>query len=304
MGVNLTPIIVKEFVELNDLKGRPLTIDGNCELHHFLALIRKEDGTPLMDSKGNNTSHLAGLLYRSTRLIQGYGIRPIYVFDGIPPALKEREEATMTSRLTAPMIEDAKRLLGFLGIPYVQAPGEGKAQAAYMAKKGDVWATGGKDYDSILFGTPRLLRYLAISGREFLPSKGEFRPLKPEVIDRDRFLSYHGIDLRQLIDIAILIGTDYNPGIKGVGPKTALRLMRQYGSLEELPMEITERLQGNYQEIRDLFLEPEVIDNYRLDYKGVDEAGLYQFLCLERGFSEEMVRKVIEGMNEGKRGLL
>lgn len=301
MGVNLTPIIVKESIELNDLKGRSITLDGDYELRHFLTLIRKEDGTPLMDSKGNITSHLAGLLYRSTRFIWEYGIKPIFVFDGLPPILKEGEEATMTSRLTGPMIEDAKRLLGLLGIPYVQAPGEGEAQAAYMTKKGDVWATGSVDYAPLLFGTPRLVRYVT---KESLSSKGGFCPLRPEVIDRDRFLSRHGIDLRQLIDIAILIGTDYNPGIKGVGPKTALRLIRQYGSLEELPMEIAEHLPEDYKGIRDVFLEPEVIDNYRLDYRGVDEAGLYQFLCLERGFSEERVRKVIEGMNEGKRGLL
>ncbi|MBI5286239.1 MAG: flap structure-specific endonuclease [Deltaproteobacteria bacterium] len=294
MGINLTSIIVKEVVEFKELRGKHLAIGGTSELHQSLTLIRKEDATPLTNAGGNiTTSLLAGLFYRTTRLLREYGIRPVLVFDGTPPVIGS-SKTTMTSKSADPMIEDAKRLLKLLGIPYVEAPGDGEAQAAYMAKKGDVWATHSKDYDSILFGTPRFVRYLTLSRKG--SSQSRFIPSQPEVIDTFRILSHCGISLKQLIDMAILMGTDYNQGIKGIGPKTALRLIRQYGSLEELPLEIAEHLPENYQQIREVFLEPEVTTSYSIDYKRADEEGLYQFLCSERGFAEERVKLVIEGI--------
>ena len=257
MGVPLTPIIVKQTLALDDLRGRRLAVDGNGELYQFLALIRMADGTPLQDG-GRITSHLVGLFYRTTRLIADYGLELVFVFDGKPPALKTAEiarrrevrarfeteaaearaagdlgrayaKSTMTSRLTKEMIAEARELLTLLGIPVVQAPGEGEAQAASMAARGDVWAAASKDYDSLLFGTPRLLRFMTISGKEFLPSKGTFRPLEPEVIDTAALLAHYGITRDQLIDLAILVGTDFNDGIKGIGPKKALKLVQTHG---------------------------------------------------------------------------
>src|SRR5918911_5672687 len=93
MGVLLTPIIVKEPLTLDALRGRLLAVDGHGELYQFLALIRLRDGTPLRDSKGRITSHLAGLFYRTTRLIADYGLKLVFVFDGAPPALKTAEIA-------------------------------------------------------------------------------------------------------------------------------------------------------------------------------------------------------------------
>ncbi|UCG45463.1 MAG: flap structure-specific endonuclease, partial [Candidatus Bathyarchaeota archaeon] len=212
MGVNLTPIIYKTEVQLNDLRGKSLAVDANNVLYQFLSLVRTRNGTPLMDSHGRITSHLTGLMFRSTRLMHDFGIDLIFAFDGKPPPLKQKEldrrrelrerskrewkealmagdyvkassKAVMTSRLTKTLVADAKKLLELLGIPYVQAPGEAEAQASYMAKRGDVWGASSRDYDSLLFGTPRLLRYLTISGKEFLPSKGLSRPLKPELIE-------------------------------------------------------------------------------------------------------------------------
>jgi len=212
LGVNLTPIIVKKIITLEQIRGKTLAVDVNNYLYQFLALIRTPEGIPLKDSKGNITSHLVGLMFRSTRLIHDYGIKLIFVFDGRPPPLKGSEiqkrrelrekamlewkkalnkgdysaafsKAVMTSRLTKSMINDSKRLLNLLGIPHVQAIGEAEAQAACMAIRGDVWASSSKDYDTLLFGSPLLVRYLTISGKEFLPSKGTFRSLKPELIN-------------------------------------------------------------------------------------------------------------------------
>ncbi len=296
-------------------------------LYQFLALIRMRDGRPFTDAKGNITSHLIGLLLRTTRLMADYDIRPIFVFDGKPPALKLRtlegrrryrerarrewEEAvsrgdystawskavTMNS-LTQPMQEDARKVLGMLGIPYVQAPEEGEAQAAYMASKGDVWAANSRDYDSVLFGSPRLVRYVTISGKEFLPSKGIARPLIPELIELQRLLSSLGITREQLIDLAILVGTDFNEGVHGIGPKTALKLIRTHRSLERLPERYGNELPENIQELREIFLKPAVTDGYETNFRGLDEAELQKFLCEERGFSKERVELALERMRK------
>lgn len=325
LGTNLTPIMVKQIINLEDLRGKSLAVDANNVLYQFLSLIRTPDGTPLMDSRGNITSHLVGLMFRSTRLIHDYGIHLVFVFDGKPPRLKEREiekrrearkkatreyekalkmgdyatawsKAVMTSRLTKPLIDDAKRLLGLLGIPYFQAPSEGEAQTAYMAKKGDVWAANSRDYDSLLFGAPRLVRYVTISGKEFLPSKGLSRPLEPELISLEKLLSHHKITREQLVDLAMLIGTDFNEGMRGIGPKTALRLLRKHGRIENLPEDVKSKLPTNYEDIRNIFLKPQVADDYRIEWGGLHERELYEFLCGQRDFSKQRVETVVQRM--------
>jgi flap endonuclease-1 len=317
--------MVRRVLGLEDLRGKSFAVDANNYLYQFLAVVRMPDGTPLKDSKGNVTSHLVGLMFRSTRLIVDYDMDLVFVFDGEPPELKEREilrrrklrekavlewqraleakdyatafsKAVVTSRLTKPLIQDAKTLLELLGIPFVQAPSEAEAQIAFMALKGDVWAASSKDYDALLFGAPRLLRYLTITGKEFLPSKGAVRPLKPELILLEEFLSCHKISREQLVDLAILIGTDFNEGIKGVGPKTALKLVREYGKIENMPKQILSKLPPNYDEIREIFLQPKVTDNYMLQYGNLREDKLYDFLCEQHDFSKQRVETVIQRM--------
>lgn len=325
LGVLLTPIIAKKTLSLDDLKGRSFAVDGFNVLHPFLALIRTRDGTPLMDGEGRVTSHLVGLAYRTTRLVSDYNMRLVFVFDGRPPDLKQREvekrrearrkaeeeyaeavsrgdiataysKAVMTGRLTGEGLDDAKRLLTLLGVPWVQAPGEGEAQAAYMASRGDVWAANSRDYDSLLFGAPRLLRYLTIGGEEWLPSKGRARKLEPELIELEALLAELGITRAQLIDLSILIGTDFNEGVKGVGPKTALKLIRRHGSIEELPEETLVKVPDTYQAIREIYLDPEITETYSLETQGLDEEGLVEFLCGERGFSRGRVETLVKRM--------
>lgn len=326
MGVNLTPIILKRVVDLEFLRGRSLAVDAFNEFHQFLALIRTREGKPLTDSKGRVTSHLVGLAFRTTRLIADYGVKPVFVYDGRPPALKRAEvekrrelrrkaedeyraavergdyatafsKAVMTGRITADVIADSQRLLDLLGIPWIQAPGEGEAQAAHMARRGSVWAVDSRDYDSLLFGTPRLVRYVTIHGEEYLPSKGKARRLEPEIIELEDLLEHHGLNREQLIDVAILIGTDFNPGIKGVGPKTALELIKEHGSLENVPDD-TFKLPESFKEIRRLFLEPDVTDDYRMEWGAPREDDLYSFLCDERSFSRGRVGVVVERMKK------
>lgn len=318
MGVNLTPVAVRHPTSLEALRGRSVAVDGNLELYQFLSIMRTRDGRPLMDGEGRVTSHLNGLAFRTTRLISEYGIRPVFVFDGPPPELKRAEiakrraarekaaaeyekavaagdlgtafsKAVSSTRLTRAMVDDAKTLLTYLGIPWVQAPSEGEAQAAFLARRGDVWAAGSKDYDSLLFGAPRLIRFLAINSTEFLPSLGYSRRVAPETLDLEENLRSLGLTREQLVDAAILVGTDFFEGIKGIGPKTAVKRLREWGSLSKAPPDIGEKLPPNVDEIRAFFLDPPVTDDVDLHPHAVREADVVRFLCDERGFSPDRV---------------
>jgi len=323
MGVLLTPIIVKRELSLDDLRGKRLAVDANGELYQFLALIRLRDGSPLKDSHGRITSHLSGLFYRTTRLIADYGLELAFVFDGKPPTLKFAEiarrraikerydaehaaaveagdlataysKATMTSRLTREMAHEAQELLRLLGLPVVQAPSEGEAQASHMAANGSVWSAASKDYDCLLFGTPRLVRFLTISGKEFLPSKGAFRAITPELIETATMLDQYQITREQLIDLAMLVGTDFNDGVKGIGPKKALKLVSEFGSIENMPSEIREVLAPVAPAIREIFVRPDVTDDYRIEFSQPDVDGIIRFLCAEREFSRERVMAALK----------
>jgi len=330
LGVNLTPIIVKEVVGLDAFRGRTIAVDAFNVLYQFLALIRTREGRPLSDREGRVTSHLVGLAFRTTRLISDHGVKLVFVFDGAFPQLKRKEvekrrevkrkaeeeykeavdagdyakafsKAVQTSRLTGDMIDDTKRLLDLLGVPWVQAPGEGEAQAAHMARRGDVWASSSRDYDSLLFGTLRLVRYLTIQGQEWLPSRGRARKLEPEIIRLERFLSHHGITREQLVDMSMLIGTDFNEGVKGIGPKTALKLIREHGSLEGMPPDVRSKLDADVEGIREIYLDPDVTDDYGIVHAPLNEGGLYDFLCGERAFSRDRVEVVIGRMKAAQK---
>ena len=322
MGVVLTPIVRPQPIALAELRDRTLAVDGNGELYQFLALIRLRDGTPLMDAKGRVTSHLSGLFFRTTKLLADYSPQLAFVFDGKPPVFKAAEltrrrevkagferaradaiaggdlataysKATMTSRLTREMVDEARELLRLLGLPTIQAPAEGEAQAAHMARSGRVWAAASKDYDTLLFGTPRLLRFLTIGGKEFLPSQGTFRRLEPELLDLDAQLAQWNISRESLIDLALLVGTDFNSGVHGIGPKKALALVQRHGRIEEMPPEIRDAA-GNVDPIRELFLRPDVTDDYELNFNQPDHDGVIKFLCEERIFSRERVTAALE----------
>jgi len=329
LGVNLRDLVPKITVRLEDLSGKAIAIDAYNALYQFLAIIRQPDGTPLKDSTGKITSHLSGLLYRTSNLVE-IGIKPIYVFDGVPPALKEveikrrmraKEEALVryekalkegkveearmyaqaTSRLKDYMAEDSKRLLDLMGIPWVQAPSEGEAQAAHVVKRGHADYCASQDYDSLLFGAPRLVRNVTISGRRKLPSKNVYIEVIPEVVELEQVLKEWGITYEQLVDIGILIGTDFNPeGIKGLGPKTALKMIKELGNLENaLPHLKNAEFPVEPQRIREIFSHPKVTDNYKIEWRETDVEGVVNFICRQRDFSEDRVRKAIEKMQKG-----
>jgi flap endonuclease 1 (EC 3.1.-.-) len=263
LGVDLGPLIKsRRQIRVEELHGKSVAIDAYNALYQFLAVIRGEAGEPLTDSKGRVTSHLSGLYYRTLNLLEK-GVKPVYVFDGKPPELKAQEienrirqresarakyeealkrgdlesartYAALSARLRDYMVEDAKRLLEALGVPWVQAPSEGEAEAAYMAAKGYVWASVSQDYDSLLFGSPVLVRNLTISGRRKLPRKDVYVEVVPELIRLDEVLGELGLTREQLVDLGILIGTDFNPdGIRGGGPRQGVQLHKEVREARE-----------------------------------------------------------------------
>jgi flap endonuclease-1 len=329
LGVNLRVLIPKTKVDFKSLSGKSVAIDAYNTLYQFLAIIRQPDGTPLKDRSGRITSHLSGLLYRTANLVE-MGIKVAYVFDGVPPALKEveikrrakvkaealvkyeralkegkveeaRSYAQMTSRLKDYMAEDSKRLLTELGVPWIQAPSEGEAQAAYLTRKRATDYCGSQDYDSLLFGATALVRNVTISGRRKIPRKPVYVEVVPEIMKLDHVLKELEITRQQLIDIAILVGTDFNPdGVKGVGPKTALKLIKKHGSVEEAVTELEDaEFSVEPKRIREIFLNPKVTDNYKLEWKEPNVDGVVEFLCRERDFSEDRVRKALTKMVAG-----
>jgi len=330
LGVNLKPLVTKTEVDLPRLAGKSVAIDAYNSLYQFLSIIRQANGTPLKDKIGRVTSHLSGLLYRTSRLAE-MSIRVAYVFDGKPPSLKNREikrrvktrkEATRkyeaalargetgeafiyaqaTSRLRDYMDQDSKQLLTLMGIPWIQAPGEGEAQAAFMTKRGSTDFCGSQDYDSLLFGAPRLVRNLTISGRRKLPRKQIYVDVLPEIIMLNKTLNELHISHKQMVDVGILVGTDYNPeGVKGVGPKKALDLIREHGELTD---SLLESLVGNspkfdFAQIRTIFLHPKVTSSYNLKWSKPDIEASIDFLCKERDFTEERVRRALGKLEKG-----
>ncbi len=326
MGVKLRDIVPRITVRIEDLSGRTIAVDAYNALYQFLAIIRQPDGTPLKDSSGRITSHLSGLLYRTSSLVD-LGIMPVYVFDGAPPALKAIEierrmkvkkralvqyeralkegkpdeariYAQATSHLKDYMAEDSKRLLELLGIPWVQAPSEGEAQAAHLTKLGEVDYCASQDYDSLLFGAPRFVRNITITGRRKLPSKNIYIEVVPEIVELEQVLEKCGITYEQLVDVGILIGTDFNPdGIEGLGPKTALKLIRKYGDLENvIPHLENAEFPADPRRIREIFLHPEVTNSYRIKWEEPDMERVIDFICGERDFSEDRVRRALHKM--------
>lgn len=316
MGVKFKDIVSPEEISLKDLEGRTVAIDAYNTIYQFLSGIRQRDGSPLMDQNGNVTSHLSGILYRTASIVDK-GIKPIYVFDGESHehkaktleqrrAIKEeamekwreakaagnieeaRKFAIRTSRMSPYILESSKELLDYMGIPYVQAVGEGEAQGAYMVEQGDAWAVASQDYDCLLFGAPRIVRNLTLSGG--------LSDL--EYLELEKVLEELELSREQLIDVALMVGTDFNEGIHGIGAKTGLKLIRN-NTLEDVLVQkgITD-VEVEPDELRDIFLKHEVNTDYEIKFKSAKKDKLVEFMCEEHGFSESRVLNVTDKLKK------
>ncbi|MBI2147042.1 flap endonuclease-1 [Candidatus Woesearchaeota archaeon] len=330
MGTKLKDLAVKKEIAIADLKDRKLVVDSYNIMYQFLSTIRMYDGSPLKDSHGNITSHLTGLFSRTTNLMQ-QGLKLAFVFDGTPPKLKEAERerrkeaklkaeadyeiakeredfeemkkyAARTSRLTPDMVEEAKKLVAALGLPVIEAPSEGEAQAARMVNQGDAFAEISQDYDCLMFGVKRVVRNLTVSEKRKLPSKAAYQSVSPEIIELKETLQHLGISQEQLVLLCILIGTDYNVGgIPGIGPKKALKMVQDYkGRQEEMFKDARwgDHFETGWKEIMETIQNIPTTDEYAIAWKRVDDDAVVKLLCDRHDFSEERIRAVLGKMDE------
>jgi len=314
--VKFKDIVNPKPLKFEDLQGKIVALDAANIIYQFLSSIRQADGTPLMDHRGKVTSHFSGILYRTTSLIEK-GIKPFYVFDGEASVLKKgtqvkrseikkeskkkwkqaleegnieeaRKYAGRTSRMSPEIVEGSKKLLRLMGIPYIQACGEGEAQASYMVDKGDAWCVGSQDYDCILFGATRMVKNLTITGGK----------ANLELITLDKVLDDLKINREQLVDVAILVGTDFNQGIKGIGAKKGLNLITKYGDIFSVLEKEDYEIDVDPHILRELFFEHEFISDYELKWKTADREGTLDFLAGEHDFSQDRVTNALEKLKK------
>ena len=333
MGVALTELLLIKEIDLNFLQNKVLVVDAPMWLYQFLSSIRQRDGSLLTDSKGKVTSHLMGLMTRISNLSQ-QNIKLAFVFDGKPPKLKhltlekrkeikieaekkfekakEKEDlelmkkyASRTSRLTEEMIEEAKKLVDAFGLPVIESPSEAEAQASLIVKSGNAFAIATNDADALLFEAPRIARNVNMAGKKKKANKLSFETINPDLIELEANLKHLGINQEQLIALAMLIGTDYNSGgIKGIGPKTALKMVKEYKTdFDAMFSEAkwNDYFEFSWQEVFDLIKNIPVNKNYDLKWKEIDEDKIIKLLVDNHDFSEERVRSQIEGIAKESR---
>jgi flap endonuclease-1 len=323
MGLDLKPLVKSSPIMISELSGKVIAIDAYNTIYQFLATIRGITGELLTNNNGEVTSHLSGLFYRNVNLL-AEDIKLIYIFDGKPSPLKSKEidrrrqvkqdalnkyqEAITagrfedarkygqaTSVLTDKMVEESKMILTLLGIPYIQASSEGEAAAAQLTQSNIAFACASQDYDSLLFGAKRLIRNLAISGKRKVPNRNVYVDIEPEIIEQQQLLNETGLNLEQLVDIGILIGTDFNPGgIPGIGPKTALKLVREHNKLEKIEKIEASLANIPYKEIREVFLKQEAPKINGIEFNEINSDALVNFLCTEKNFSVARVNTSLD----------
>jgi flap endonuclease-1 len=318
VGVDIRDILLpyKKTVGWETLAG-VAAVDAHNALYQFLSIIRQPDGTPLMDSRGRVTSHLSGILFRVLNFLE-LGIRPVFVFDGTPPEFKgatiaERKEirreagarwqealakgevaearkhAQASSRVDEFVIASSKELLGLLGIPWVEAPSEGEAQAAHMVAKGNATYAVSQDYDLLLFGAPVLVRNLTVSGKRKV--RGRTITVNPEKVLLSEVLDGLHLTREQLIEIGILVGTDFNTGVRGIGPKKAIQVVNEGKFGETLKEKLPD---FDPAPVMEFFKKPPVTDDYSVAWKPVNADGVVKMLCDGYDFSRERVNTALE----------
>ncbi len=328
MGIDISGLVNARACTLEELKGRKVAIDGYNTLYQFLSSIRQPDGSLLTDSKGQVTSHLSGTFQRTANLLEA-GVIPVFVFDGKPNPLKrgtlrarrERKEkakvqweealekgdletarikAQQTSKLTREMVGQAVQLLKYMGVPSVDAPEEGEAQASHMALKGDVFAASSQDFDALLFGAPKLVRNLTLAGRRKMPRRNVYVDVVPELLELEDVLAELEISREQLVDLGVLMGTDFNEGVKGIGPKKALKLVKEFGSGAEAISTKKLDLPG-FDKVREIFLRPRVKDDYEMAWGSMSKENIEEFLCEEHDFSRTRIQTTLAKIEEGEK---
>ncbi|MFC7185533.1 flap endonuclease-1 [Halorubrum yunnanense] len=302
-------------VAFEEIEGSVVAVDAHNWLYRYLTTtVKWTSDEAYTTADGVEVANLIGVVQGLPKFFE-HDLIPVMVFDGAVTDLKadevadrrekrERAEAkraaaeergdaveaarleARTQRLTDAIQETTRELLRLLDVPIVEAPAEGEAQCAHMASTGTVDHAGSEDYDTLLFGAPTTLRQLT--------SKGD-----PELMDLAATIDELGLDRRGLIDVAMLCGTDFNEGVHGVGPKTAVKAVKEHGDLwgaldargAEIP---------NADEIRELFADPPATDvDVDVDVNP-DVAAARAYVVDEWGVAADEVERGFERIEESQ----
>ncbi len=324
MGCNLKDLAEAVPIELSDLDGQRIGVDVFLNAYQFLTAMTGSDGKPLTNSDGVATSHLMGFLDRATTMIQA-GIDPVFIFDGRPDQLKRQtlderrarkdiakakwraavesgdEKAAkklgpQTAEYTPVMVEQTKRLFDTLGVVWIEAPMEAEGAGAVRCARGEIAAVASQDWDTLLYGSPVMIRNLMAHGtRRF------GRVIHAQRVELATLLETHQLTQAQLVDLGIMVGTDFHPGIRGIGPKTGLKLIKEYGTVEAVCAAKEKEIPAKLDEIRQLFHNHPTGDDHLPEHTIANEKSLREFLQEEMGFSERRLTRALDRLRDAGR---
>ncbi|MFX1456601.1 MAG: hypothetical protein ACFFDB_14600 [Promethearchaeota archaeon] len=332
MGVKLQSLVTQKIIGYQDLAGSIIAIDApNIILGLFNFVRKNPDGTNaglILDRTQRPISHLYGLLYR-INFLYSKKIFPLFCFDGRISEMKRNitkdqlndfkfaqkwyDEAIKSGHRTIArqialgkdylwhnIIIESKQLLGALGVPYIESPASAESQCAYLAKQRVVNYSNSQDYDSLLFGCPDLLQNLSKSLKKKVQGKWSYTKITPQVISLKKMLRQLEISQFQLVDIGMLIGTDYFPGINGIGPKKSLTLIKKYSQLEDIitnehdTYNFSNLTQDLIMKIRKLFLFPEVNKSTNdIHWNYPNKSNALKLLCEKHFLNKERVENTL-----------
>ncbi|MBI4440838.1 flap structure-specific endonuclease [Candidatus Woesearchaeota archaeon] len=293
MGVQISGVLPSKEITLQDLKGKRLAVDTYIHLYQFLS------ATPVLtDHLDRITTHLSGIFFRTAHLLS-LGIKPVYVFDGPFLEIKKHDKFTkeaaqprVTSTLSLEMINETKVLLTALGIPLVQAPAEGEAQAAHMCAKGDVFAVASQDYDSLMFGAKRMVKNLSFARKQ--KQKKGFVYTGVYQYELKDVLNALKLDYNQFVMFCMLVGTDFNPGVEGLGQKNALKVVQKYRTFtrifEKVKWQYGYLPKAVYEHIKTM----PITNKYQLRWTPVDKDTVMNLLVKEHDFNRKRVADTLE----------
>ena len=313
-NADLRSLAAIEDIAFEDTGGSVVAVDAHNWLYRYLTTtVKFTRDEAYTTADGEEVANLIGVAQGLPKFFE-HDLTPVFVFDGAVIDLKEAEVAerrearekreekleaarqrgdtaeiarldSQTQRLTETILTTTRELLGHLDVPIIDAPAEGEAQASYMARQGSVDYVGTEDYDALLLGAPLTLRQLTSSG-------------DPELMDFEATLDHHGITWEQLVDAAILMGTDFNPGISGIGPKTSIKLVTEHDDLWGA-LDARDEHIDHADRIRDMFLDPTVTDDYDLELTvEPDLDSARAFVTGEWGVAADEVNRGFERIEE------
>ena len=316
LGCNLRDLATAHPLELNEMAGQKIAVDVFLNAYQFITSLVGQDGKPL-SFNGKPVAHLMGFLDRATWMLEN-GIEPVFIFDGRPHDLKletlagrkerkveavEKWEAAVeagdmalakklgpqTAEYTRDMVAETKRLFDCLGLVWIEAPMEAEGAGAVRCANGEVAAVASQDWDTLLYGSPVMIRNLTSHGR-----KKFGRVLTAEKVVLKEMLDTHEITKEQLVDLAIMIGTDFHPGIKGIGPKTGLKLIKEHGTMEAVAEVKEFEMPKDIETIRGFFLNHPVHPDPIPQAQRAVEKDLREFLQGEYGFSDGRLQRALD----------